>query len=71
MLLAIHGPYIGDVSQMPRKTEKLNICIDPVVKVAFQKAAEGEHGSIANMIEVVVEYAKKMEIVENHNKRKS
>jgi hypothetical protein len=39
---------------MPRKTDKLNIRIDPVYKNALQKAAELEHRSIANMIEVMI-----------------
>jgi len=39
---------------MPRKTDKLNIRIDPAVKAALQKASEAEHRSIANMVEVLV-----------------
>lgn len=39
---------------MPRKTDKLNIRIDPAIKEALQKAADGEHRSIANMVEVLV-----------------
>jgi hypothetical protein len=39
---------------MPRKTDKLNIRIDPVVKEALQRAAEDEHRSVGNMVEVLV-----------------
>ena len=39
---------------MPRKTDKLNIRIEPAYKKALQNAAELEHRSIANMIEVMV-----------------
>lgn len=39
---------------MPRKTEKLNIRIDPIVKSALGKASEHENRSVANMIEVLI-----------------
>jgi len=39
---------------MPRKTDKLNIRIDPAVKDALQRAAEDEHRSVGNMVEVLV-----------------
>jgi len=39
---------------MPRKTDKLNIRIDPAYKNALQKASELDHRSIANMIEVLI-----------------
>ena len=39
---------------MPRKTDKLSIRIDPAVKEALQRAAEDEHRSVGNMVEVLV-----------------
>ena len=39
---------------VPRKTEKLNIRIDPVVKAALWKASGRENRSVANMIEVLI-----------------
>lgn len=54
ILLPIHSPHIGGGHSMPRKTDKLNIRIDPVYKNALQKAAELEHRSLANMIEVMI-----------------
>ncbi|MBI5577486.1 MAG: hypothetical protein HY896_14130 [Deltaproteobacteria bacterium] len=39
---------------VPRKTEKLTIRIDPVVKEALRQAAEHDNRSVANMIEVLI-----------------
>jgi hypothetical protein len=39
---------------MPRKTDKLTIRIDPVVKKALREVAEAEHRSISNMVEVMI-----------------
>lgn len=39
---------------MPRKTDKLTIRIDPVVKAALWKASEYDNRSVANMIEVLI-----------------
>ena len=39
---------------MPRKTEKLSIRVDPLIKDALQKAADIEHRSIANMVEILI-----------------
>ena len=39
---------------MPRKTDKLTIRIDPVVKEALREVAEAEHRSISNMVEVMI-----------------
>ena len=41
-------------SFVPRKTEKLNIRIDPSVKAALWKASEHDNRSVANMIEVLI-----------------
>ena len=37
-----------------RKTALLNLRIDPGIKEALRQAAEREHRSIANMVEVIV-----------------
>lgn len=48
---------------MPRKTEKLTIRIDPVVKESLRRAAEHDNRSIANLLEVLVlEHCRKIEI---------
>jgi hypothetical protein len=39
---------------LPRKTEKLTIRIDPVVKDVLREAAEKEHRSVANLLEVLI-----------------
>lgn len=39
---------------MPRKTDKLTIRIDPIVKNALREVAETEHRSISNMVEVLI-----------------
>lgn len=39
---------------MPRKTEKLTIRIDPVVKEVLREAADKEHRSVANLLEVLI-----------------
>ena len=39
---------------VPRKTEKLNIRIAPVVKAALWKASEHDNRSVANMVEVLI-----------------
>lgn len=39
---------------MPRKTDKMNIRINPSIKKALQRAGEGEHRSIGSMVEVLV-----------------
>ena len=38
----------------PRKIATLNLRIDPLVKDAVKQAAEQEHRSIANLIEVLI-----------------
>lgn len=37
-----------------KKTDKLSLRIDPSIKEALQKAAEAEHRSVANLLEVLV-----------------
>lgn len=37
-----------------RKTALLNLRIDPGIKEALQQAAEREHRSVANMVEVII-----------------
>jgi hypothetical protein len=39
---------------MPRKTEKLNTRIDPMIELALEKAAEDELRIISNGIEVFI-----------------
>jgi len=39
---------------VPRKTEKLTIRIDPVVKESLRRAAEHDNRSIANLLEVLI-----------------
>ena len=59
---------------MANKTTTVTFRMNPSVKEMLRVAADKERRSIANMIEVmVVEYAKKMGIEENHvqPKRKS
>lgn len=59
---------------MANKTTTVTFRMNPVVKEMLRVAADKERRSVANMIEVmVVEYAKKMGIEENHvqPKRKS
>ncbi len=38
----------------PRKIATLNLRIDPLVKDAVKQAADQEHRSIANMVEVLI-----------------
>jgi hypothetical protein len=38
----------------PRKVATLNLRIDPAIKEALRMAAEQEHRSVANLIEVLV-----------------
>ena len=38
----------------PRKVATLNLRIDPAIKEALRVAAEQEHRSVANLIEVLV-----------------
>lgn len=38
----------------PRKTATLNLRIDPVIKEAARLAAERDHRSVANMIELLI-----------------
>jgi hypothetical protein len=38
----------------PRKTATLNLRIDPVIKEAVRLAAERDHRSVANMIELLI-----------------
>lgn len=38
----------------PRKTATLNLRVDPLVKDAVRVAAEREHRSVANLIEVLI-----------------
>jgi hypothetical protein len=38
----------------PRKTTTMNLRVDPVIKEAIREAADQEHRSIANMIEVLI-----------------
>ena len=38
----------------PRKTTTLNLRVEPAIKEAIREAAEQEHRSIANMIEVLI-----------------
>lgn len=38
----------------PRKVATLNLRIDPAIKEALRMAAEHEHRSVANLIEVLV-----------------
>lgn len=59
---------------MANKTTTVTFRMNPSVKEMLRVAADKERRSVANMIEVmVVEYAKKMGIEENHAqpKRKS
>ncbi|WP_421722309.1 hypothetical protein [Alloalcanivorax xenomutans] len=48
---------------MATKSETLSVRVEPKIKMALKKAAENEHRSIANMIEVLVlDYCEKNEI---------
>jgi len=38
----------------PRKTTTMNLRVDPFIKAAIREAAEREHRSIANMIEILI-----------------
>ncbi|MFT5665694.1 MAG: hypothetical protein ACI9JR_003103 [Gammaproteobacteria bacterium] len=38
----------------PRKTTTLNLRVDPVIKDAIRQAANRDHRSIANMIELLI-----------------
>lgn len=38
----------------PKKTTTLNLRVDPAIKEAIRVAAERDHRSIANMIEVLI-----------------
>ncbi len=38
----------------PKKTSTMNLRVDPSIKEAVREAAEREHRSIANMIEVLI-----------------
>tara|TARA_R110001592_G_scaffold37654_2_gene125412 strand:- start:364 stop:558 length:195 start_codon:yes stop_codon:yes gene_type:complete len=38
----------------PKKTATLNLRIDPSLKEALRSAAEAEHRSIANMVEILI-----------------
>lgn len=38
----------------PRKSVTLNLRIDPVIRDAAKRAAEKEHRSVANLIEVLI-----------------
>ena len=55
---------------MPLKIEMMTFRLEPGINRMLRDAAEWECRSISNMIQEMVEYAKKMEIEENHNKRK-
>jgi hypothetical protein len=47
----------------PRKIATLNLRIDPLIKDAVKQAAEQEHRSIANLIEVLIrEHCKRVGI---------
>lgn len=39
---------------MPRKTEKLTIRIDPIVKEALRQVSAHDNRSVANMVEVMI-----------------
>lgn len=56
---------------MPLKTETMTIREEPGVKRMLCYSAEWECRSIANMIEVMAEHAKKMGINDIQPKRKS
>lgn len=54
---------------MPRKTEKLTIRIDPVVKESLRQAAEHDNRSIANLLEVLIlEHCRKIGIKNDEGK---
>ncbi|HJN49304.1 MAG: hypothetical protein QGI68_10120 [Pseudomonadales bacterium] len=38
----------------PKKTTTMNLRVDPFVKAAIREAADREHRSIANMIEMLI-----------------
>jgi len=38
----------------PRKTTTLNLRVDPVIKEAIKTAANRDHRSVANMIEMLI-----------------
>ena len=47
----------------PQKTATLNLRIDPAVKDAAKEAANRQHRSVANLIELLIrEHCKKMRI---------
>ena len=39
----------------PKKTATLNLRIDPAIKEAIKEAAQLEHRSVANLIEVLIQ----------------
>lgn len=49
--MAVHH---GGRNTLPRKTEKLTIRIDPVIKDVLRESAEKEHRSVANLLEVLI-----------------
>jgi|TARA_Y100000310_G_C20670617_1_gene810062 hypothetical protein len=38
----------------PKKTTTMNLRVDPFIKAAIREAAEREHRSIANMVEMLI-----------------
>jgi len=49
---ALHLPHNSGMS--PRKTATLNLRIDPSLKEAARIAAEQDHRSVANLIELLI-----------------
>jgi len=49
--MAVHQE--GDLL-LPRKTEKLTIRIDPIVKEALRQVSAHDNRSVANMVEVMI-----------------
>jgi len=53
---ALHCIYrtVRIIQMSPKKTTTLNLRVDPAIKEAIKEAANREHRSVANMIEMLI-----------------
>jgi hypothetical protein len=51
---AVHSHHCHEDAMAASKTATLTLRIEPEIKQALQRAAELEHRSIANMVEVLI-----------------
>ena len=54
LLTAVHSQHRPEVHMAASKTATITLRIEPEIKQALQRAAELEHRSIANMVEVLI-----------------